>query len=355
MSDTVNTDQATGSGASEPLASQAVPEVASRPAARRGNPTLERFGLPLLLLLVVVVFSVLRPGTFPTSANFQTVATSQAVLGVGAFALIVPLTTGRFDVSIGANLAVTSIATAAAMSKFNAPLGVAILIGLAIGALIGLVNGIMVAYLGVNAFIGTIGTSTVLDGLITWYTEGVPISSGISPNLTQLSLDNPGGIPVLLILMLVIAFLTWFVLTQTPLGRHFTAVGVNQNSAQLTGLPIRRLVLISFVGGGLLAAVGGVLQLAAQGNANPQTGGLGFILPAFSAAFLGSTTWRPGKFNVPGTIIALFFVGALVSGLALLGIKPWVTDVVDGAVLIVAIALSAQFKRRYTGTLDVGH
>ena len=104
----------------------------------------------------------------------------------------------------------------------------------------------------------------------------------------------------------------------------------------------------------MLAGVAGILQIAAQGAADPQVGGITFILPAIAAAFLGATTWRPGRFNVPGTLIALLFLGTTVSGLALVGTEPWVTDVFNGAAIIVAIGLSAQFRRRRTGELEIG-
>ncbi|WP_434288959.1 ABC transporter permease [Celeribacter sp. SCSIO 80788] len=315
---------------------------------------IERAGLILLLLLVVVVFSGLRPNTFATYANFRSIATVQPVMAVTAIALIVPLIGGRFDVSVGATLGLSAIATASAMSHFDLPLVVSIVIGIGAGALIGAINGTIVAYLGVNSIIGTLGIATILGGIVTGYTNGIPISSGLSPVLTNISIQSVFGIPVLFILMAIIATAAWFLLTQTPYGRNLAAVGSNADSARLAGIRTKRVVMQSFVIAGSLAGVAGVLQIGAQGNAGPQLVGITFILPALAAAFLGATTWEPGKFTVQGTLIGIFFLGTTISGLSLVGIQPWITDVFNGGAVVLAIALSAQLRRRRTGSLEIG-
>ena len=315
---------------------------------------LERFGLILLFIVVIVVFSVWRPETFATTANFRSIATTLSVGAVASLALLPPLIGGRFDVSVGATIGVCAIAVAAAMSKSGLPLLPAMLVALGCGAIIGLFNGIIVAYLGVSSIIGTLGTSTVLVGLVSAYSHGTPISSGLSTTLTNVGIETVGGIPVLFIATLVFSLAIWFVLTQTPYGRRLEAVGVNLRAAKLTGLKVRPIVVLSFVASGLLGAVAGIMQVGAQGAADPQVTGITFILPAIAAVFLGATTWHPGRFNVPGTLIALFFLGTTVSGLALVGTPPWVTNVFNGSAIIIAIALSAQFRRRRTGELEIG-
>ncbi len=332
----------------------------SSPAARAGHARsnaldlLERFGLLLLFVLVIVVFSILRPHTFATVANFQTIVTSQSVLAICALALIFPLMGGRFDISIGAILGICAIATTAVMSKHGFALVPAIAFALAFGLLIGLINGVMVAYLGVNAIIGTLGTATVIAGLVTAYTHGIPITAGLSETLTGLGSDKVAEIPVLFLIMLAVSVIVWYALGHTPYGRQLAAVGVNQRAALLTGMNVRRIILSSFVLAGLLGGVAGILQVANQGSGDPSTGGITFILPAVAAVFLGATTWHPGRFNVPGTVLALFFLGTTVSGLALVGAEPWISEVFNGMAIIVAIALSAQFRRRRTGEMSIG-
>jgi ribose transport system permease protein len=315
---------------------------------------LERFGLAILFGIVIVVFSLLRPDTFATSANWEAIATSEAVLGIAAVALIVPLVGGRFDVSVGSNMGLCAVVCAGLMSKSGLPLALAIVIAIALGGFVGIVNGMIVAYLGVNSIIATLGVGTVLGGLDEAYTHGIAISSGLSPELTNLSAKSILGLPALFCIMIVVAAAVWFVLTQTPFGRQLTATGSNMRAARLTGLNVGRIVWVSFITSGLLAGIGGVMQVGATGSGDPTVGGIGFIVPALAAVFLGATTWKPGTYNVPGAILALFFLGATVSGLVLVGVEPWVTNVFNGGAVVIAIIISAQFRRRRTGSAEVG-
>lgn len=315
----------------------------------------ERLGLPLLFLALVVVFSVLRPETFPTLANARTIASSQAVMAVSALALLFPLLAGRFDISVGANVGIASIATAAAMSSHHLSVAIAAGIGVLCGCLIGLVNGVLIAYFGIDSIICTIGVATVLGGVVFAYTDGIPVSTGISPTLTNLSIQRVAGIPALFVIMVVLALTVWAVMARFTFGRQLAAIGSNEVAARLTGLPIRRLVLLSFVCSGLLSGGAGVMLVAAQGNGNPQVGGIAFLLPALAAVFLGATTIFPGRYNVPGTVIAILFVGTAVSGLTLMGAQTWITDAFNGTAVIVAVGAAAAFRRRRTGQQALGH
>ncbi|MFE7444047.1 ABC transporter permease [Streptomyces chartreusis] len=333
--------------------------VTTPPPARRARglsrlQRAERFGVLGLLLGAVVLFSILMPRTFASVDNFQNIATSQAIFAIVALAIMIPLVGGRFDVSVGSLLVFCTIASAAMLSRYELPLPVVFIVSAVLGAGLGLVNGLIVAYLGVNSIIATLGTGTVMTGLVQAYTGGVPINQGLPRSLTGMSSQTILGVPVLFLIMCLISVAVWFLLTQTPYGRRLLAVGSNLRAARLTGLDVRRMVTLSFVGAGCVAGIGGVLQLAAQGSGDPAISGLTFILPALAAVFLGATTWRPGTYNVPGTLLGLFFVGTTVSGLTVIGVAPWVTDVFNGAAVVVAIVISAQIRRRRTGELAVG-
>ncbi len=327
-----------------------------RPARERPSRlrSAERFGVLFLLAGVIAFFSIAYGDTFATTENFQNIAISQSVLAIVALAILIPLIGGRFDVSIGGNLGLCAIAGAALMSELSLPLPLVFLACAAIGATLGLINGVIVAYLGVNSIIATLGTGTIMAGLVQAYTEGVPINTGISPTLTDLNTSTVLGVPLLFLVMLAISVAVWFLVTQTPFGRQLVATGSNLTAARLTGMDVRRLIMGSFVAAGLVAGIGGVLQVAAQGSGDPSVGGLAFILPAIAAVFLGATTWRPGQYNVPGTLIGLFFVSTTISGLVLAGVAPWVTDVFNGGAVVIAIVISAQLRRKRTGTLEVG-
>jgi ribose transport system permease protein len=315
---------------------------------------MERFGLPVIFLVVVAYFALRLPGIYLSGSNLRAILVSQAVPAVAALALLVPLIAGRFDISVGAVVGLTSCLAAGAMSNNDQPLPVAIAVGVGAGALIGLANGVLVAFLGINSLICTIGISTVISGLVFAYTGGVPISTGLSPVLTGLGTHNLVGIPSLFLLMVLIALGTWFLLRKTTYGRHLSAIGSNETAALLTGIPVKATVCAAFVASGALAGVAGILQVAGQGNGNPQVGGIPFLLPALAAVFLGATTLFPGTYNVPGTVLGLYFVSAAVSGLTLSGVQPWITDLFNGAAVVVAVGLAAQFRRRRSGTAALG-
>jgi ribose transport system permease protein len=315
---------------------------------------LERFGLVFVLIGLIIGFSILRPSTFPTLDNWQTILVSQSVIAMGALGLVVPLVGGRFDISVGANLGMCSIACAAVMAKTSLPLSVAVLVAFSIGTLVGFTNGFIIGFLGVSSLIATLGTATIMTGLVSLYTSGIPISDGISSALTTLSVDDTLGVPKIFIAVLLVSVAVWYLLSQTAYGRRLAAVGVNPVAARLVGISVRRTVVLSFAASGALAGLAGVLAVAQQGNGNPQLGGVEFILPALAAAFLGATVFSPGHYNIPGTLVGVLFVGTAISGLALLGVAPWVEQVFNGCAVIAAVSLSQYFRRQRTGEAEIG-
>jgi ribose transport system permease protein len=339
--------------------SDVIVEQASAEPANAAKPTapsapgfafiaLQRYGLLVLFVLVVIGFSVLLPESFPTLPNFRNIAGNQSVLAIVTLAAIIPLICGHFDLSIGAGLGITSIATASLLSEYQAPLPVAVLVGIALGAAIGLFNGVLIAKVGVNALITTLGVATVLTGLTTLYTGGLSIVTGIPDALTAIGSGTWLGLPGPLYFLAAVAVFVWYLLEHTPYGRHLHAVGSNPVAARLVGLNVDRTVIISFVVSGALVGLAGVLQVARQGGGNPQVG-IYFMMPALSSAFLGATSIQPGRFNVPGTILAVFFLATSVSGLSLFGVDNWVEALFNGTALVVAVALSTVLGRRLTG------
>jgi ribose transport system permease protein len=174
------------------------------------------------------------------------------------------------------------------------------------------------------------------------------ILTGIPEALTNMGSGVWLGLPRTLFGLAVVALFTWYLLEHTPYGRYLHAVGSNPNAARLVGLDVDRIVILSFVISGAMTGFGGVLQVARQGGGNPQTGNF-FLLPALSAAFLGATSIHPGRFNVPGTVVAVFFLATTVSGLSLSGVDNWVESVFNGTALAVAVGLSTVIGRHRAG------
>jgi ribose transport system permease protein len=303
--------------------------------------TLERTALPLLVVGLFLVFTLL-PATqdsFPTVVNLRTLAANQSVIAIVAIAAMIPLIVGEFDVSVGANLGMGQIAAAGAMANAHVSAAVAILIAIAMCAFVGVVNGYLVAYVGVNSLITTLGMGTFIGGLVLYYSHSAAIVSGIAPSITDFGLGLTLGVPNAVWVVAVAALLVGWLLRQTPFGRYLLAVGSSPNAAHLVGLPVKRLVFCTFVMSGALAGVAGVILLARTGSAIPSVGS-GYTLPAFAAAFLGATSITPGRFNVIGTLVGVLFVAVSVNGLTLAGTADWVDPVFNGAALVIAVALS---------------
>lgn len=305
----------------------------------------ERFGVLGVLATLVVVFSLLN-SVFPTVENWQAIVASQSVVLVIALGLMVPLIAGNFDLSVGAVAILSSIVVAGAQQDHDAPLWLAIIIGIAAGVIVGIVNGLIVSKLRLNALIATLGTSAIVAGLIDNYTGGNAIVNNISPALIDFGSGTFGGIPRLAVIAAIAAIAIAYLLTQTPYGRKLFAIGSSRPAAELVGIRVPRVVFASFVVSGALAGMAGVLMLAQQGSGNPSANGLSVLLPALAAVYLGASTLYPGTFNVPGTILGLILVAVLVSGLTLQGVASWVQPVATGSALIVAVGASEAFRRR---------
>ena len=307
----------------------------------------ERYALLLLTLLLVLFFSVYPASreSFATLANVQVTLGTQTAVALLALAAVFPLVAGNIDFSVGATAAASMVLAAGLMSRHDLPLALTAIACVLFGGLVGLVNGVAVTRFRMNPFVTTLGVATLLGGLVQWYTKGQAIFEGISPSLTRFGSLTLAGVPQVTIVVAAVALVSWFVLTQTPYGRSLYAVGSNERSAHLVGIPVERDVLLSFVIAGLLAGVAGVLQLSRTGSATAD-GGTSLLFPALAAVFLGATSVRPGFFNVAGAVIGVLFVSVAVSGLTLSGASAWVSPVFNGVALLVAVGLSSWLGRR---------
>ena len=322
----------------------------ARPAQRQSPlALLERFALPILLLVIIGFFG-LNPESsklFLSAANVSVVLGNQAVITLVAIAVLFPLVAGHFDFSVGGLAVLSSVVTAAAMAHYALPIPVACLLGVASGAAIGTVNGILVARLGMNAFVSTLGMATLIGGLIQWYTGGLAII-GAARQFTAFGSGSWLGLPSVVYLVLVLVLMAWYLLTHTPYGRSLYAIGSNARAAELVGLPKARYTLLAFTISGTLAGLAGVMLAARTGGANADNGTY-LLFPALAAVFLGATAIQPGRFNIVGTIIGVLFVAVSVSGLILSGAANWVDQVFNGLALLVAVGLSSYLQARRSG------
>ena len=313
----------------------------------------ERYALLIAFIGVLIFFSTWHKTSesFGTSANFQNLAGGQqAYIVILSMALLIPLLCGEFDLSIGQIAGFSQIAAAVAMSKHGFSFGECFIVAVIFGGAIGFINGNTVARVGVNSLIVTLGTSGVLLGVINWYTKGTAIVDGIHPSVTTFGATTLiFGIPKVCFLAGGVVLLVWYVINQTPYGRYLASIGSNPRAAQLVGLPVPWIKLSAFVCSGALAGLAGIMLLANAGVASPGAGTILDTLQALAAVFLGATAIRPGMFNVEGTVIAIYFLAATVSGLELAGLPSYVNDVFNGAALFFAVIISTELRNRRTG------
>ena len=307
---------------------------------------LEAYALAILLVLIAVFFTFYpeTSETFPTPANIQILLASQAVIAIVAIGVLIPLVTQAFDLSVGYTAALSAVTVAQLLSG-TVPLIPGILIGLGIGAGVGAVNAIIVTRLRVNPVVATLGTGTIIAGLINQITGGLAQVSNIPAVLTNFGTNNFIGIPIIFFAMLVVAAVAFFVLEHTPFGRYLYSVGSNPQAALLVGVRIAFMRSLAFIVGGALGGLAGVFYVARAGGADPKLGPT-FLLPSFAAAFLSAAAIRPGRYNVRGAIVAIYFLAVLNNGLNLAGAAPYISDYINGSALIVGLSLAAFLSHR---------
>jgi len=297
-------------------------------------------------LLLAIVYSILRPDTFFTFANVQTIAGSQAVLVVVALALIPTLTAGEFDASVSSVTGISLVLIGWLNVLHGWSIWAAVGVALGVGILIGLVNAFFVVVAHVPSIVVTLGMGTLLIGAAVG-TNSLS-TGGISPALVSATHNNFIGLPLAFFYGLILTAIFWYVFSYTPLGRYLYFVGAGRSVARLSGIPVDWIRAGSFVAGSFLSALAGVL-LAGWISASDPNLGPSYLLPAFAAAFLGASVLEPGRFNPWGTFVAVYFLVTGVTGLELLGLAGWIEQIFYGASLVLAVAVSTfAVSRRLT-------
>lgn len=320
-----------------------------RGGAASGGRWWTRYAVVFIVIAMAVIFSLTNSSTFPTVANFQIVFGSNSVTLLLALASLPPLIAGDFDLSVGYNLELSAVVVAVLTGEHHVAAGLAIILTLALGAVVGLINGLLITRVGISSFIATIGVGSVLSGISLYLTNGNVLIKGIPPGLEKFSQDNAAGIPDIVWLAAVLALVFWIAFEHTAYGRRTLAIGLSPRSASLLGMHVSSLRTSAFVISGLMSALAGVIELGYVGSASSGVGP-SFLLPAVAAGFLGATTIKVGRFNVVGTVIAVILVAIGVSGLELNGVPNWVEPVFDGAVLVIAVGSSRLISRRADAT-----
>ncbi|WP_431522467.1 ABC transporter permease subunit [Shinella zoogloeoides] len=301
----------------------------------------DRVGILMVLVALVLLMAIIAPN-FNRVDNLLNIARAISINAILAAGMTVVILTGGIDLSVGSTVAVSGVvAVIAAIAGVPAPL--AVLLGMAVGALCGLVNGWLTAYLALAPFIVTLGTMTFLRGLAYTITDGQPIVSS-SLNFRDLGNGYVGPIPVPVIVMVVVYAVIWFVLERTRYGRHVYAVGGNAEAAKLAGVRVKRVITSVYVLAGACAGLAGVIFAARVISAQP-TAGTGYELDAIAAVVLGGTSLAGGRGRIVGTLIGSVILGVLSTGLILLNVQFFTQLLIKGVVIILAVAIDSLKQR----------
>ena len=300
-----------------------------------------RYATIIGLVAMIMAFSVLSPKAFPSFANFTNVLNQTSLVMILAGGLTLAVIVGELDLSVGFGASLHGILVTGLIVHDKVPIPVAILIVVAAGALIGLVNGFIVTKMRVNSVIATLGTGTIITGLAFAYSAGVPIVAGVPEGFLQLSLGRwLWGIPNNIVVMAVVLGALWVLVEKTALGQEIQAVGGNASAARLAGINVDRVKILGFVIAGMCSALTGIL-LASRLGSGTASAADSYLLTAFAAVFLGSATLRDGEFHVFGTFIGALIIAVGFNGLNIFGAPTYSQYVFQGAILIVAVGLSS--------------
>ena len=311
-------------------------------AAKRLAPV---YGLLILTVLLGVLFSALLPDTFPTLLNLRSIISDKAIIAILSLGVMIPMATGKIDLTVGYGIVLWHILAISLQTKYGFPWPLAVLTVLALGASVGLLNGVLVEIAQIDAFIATLGTGTILYAIAMWHSQGRQIV-GVAPDAFY-AINGAFflGLPITGFYVLALAFGLWIALEYLPIGRYFYAIGANPKAAALNGVPVRRYTIYAFVASGFLTAFAGVI-LAAKLRIGQASVGLEYLLPALVGAFLGSTTIKPGRVNVWGTMVGVTILAIGISGIQQFGALFFVEPLFNGATLLIAIGIAGYAQRR---------
>jgi ribose transport system permease protein len=321
------------------------PELAGLTRWRAAARILPVYGLPILALALAVFFSILLPDSFPTGLNIRSILSDKGIIMLLSLGAMLPMMTGRIDLTIGFGIVMWHILAISLQVWYHVPWPLAILVVLLCSALSGVINGLLVEVAQIDSIIATLGTGTILYALALWLSGGRQVMGVLAPGFIDVNALSPLGIPMPAVYVIVLGAALWIVTERLPLGRQLYAIGANEKAAALNGISVRGNVVGVFVGSGLVAGFTGCV-LASKLQIGQANVGLDYLLPALVGAFLGTTTIRPGRVNVLGTIVGVLILAIGISGIQQLGGEFFIEPLFNGATLVVAIALAGFAQRR---------
>jgi ribose transport system permease protein len=308
----------------------------------------DKIGAIYVWALIAIVFAIWVPDRFPQVATIKQVLNANAITALAALSIVIPLTTRTFDLSFAFTMTLAGV-TAAHFVAVGSPLLIGLGAGVVVGLLVGLVNAVVVVGMGIDSFIATLATGSLIQALITMATGDTPILDlKLAGGFSKIGQTDVSGFILPVLYAIIVATAIWYLLEHTATGRRLYATGFNPDAARLAGVNTDRLRFLSLVASGGLAGLAGVVLASTLQSGSP-TAGSPYLLSAFAAAFLGATQLKHGRFNAWGTIIAVLLLGTGTTGLALANAPQWAANMFVGVVLIASLAVTGIQRRATTG------
>lgn len=305
---------------------------------------LQKYVLLVALAALVALFSVLRPETFFSIDNVTTILSIQATAAMLAMAVTLVLTIGEFDLSLAAVMGMSATLIAFFTTQHEMSILVACLAAAVLAAAVGLANAVLVVGVGLNSFIVTLAMGTLVQGLAIGIAGSVTIG-GLPTNLTYPFQSRFLSVQAAFFYMLIVAVVLYLIMGRMPVGRGMFFTGNARVAAELAGVRTGRIRVVVMTTAGLLAGLAGVMFVGQTGAAAPSIADP-YLLPAYAAGFLGATAFTPGRFNIWGSVWAVYLLAVGTTGFQFLGLDNWVINVFNGSVLILAVGMSRLFARR---------
>jgi ribose transport system permease protein len=299
---------------------------------------------------LIILFGLLEPSKFLSVDTLRTVMADQAITAIMALALLLPVAANQFDLSISGSMGLALVLAGTLMADTGLPVPVAILATLVAGLVIGMINAIAVVKVGINSFIATLGTGSILLAAQEWLSDNKIITTGIPAGFKDLGRQTLFTIPLPFFYMLAISVVLWFVLEYRQVGRYLYAIGSNVDAARLAGVRVDRLRGLALIVSATIASLAGVVFLGRIG-ATSVNAGAPYLLPAFASVFLGATQFKDGRVNVVGTLVAVYVLATGVKGVQLLGAPLWVENLFNGCALLIAVGLAVRSGRQRTSSV----
>lgn len=334
--------------AAAPVEEDRQEEHAERPrasAVRRLG--LQRYAILIVFAAMVAGFGAALPSTFLSMGNLSNILGSQAVLFILVMAVLLPTVMGDFvDLSLGSSLGLSAMTLAVLNVQHHTPVVLACLGGIGAALVVGLFNVFFVVYFDNDPFIVTLGTMTIVQGLI-YIICGNNSIGLVSGNLSNWVFGNDFlSIPLEFYYGLAIFLVVWYVLSFTPVGQKSLVIGQSREVARLTGVRVNRQRSWAFILAAGIAGLAGIAYAATNGSVDPGAGSA-LILPAYAAVFLGATAIRPGRINALGALVAVYFLATGTAGLELLGTASFYQQIFYGAALVAAVTIPKATRDRF--------